>query len=180
MPRLAAPTRNEAPLAAQAMLDAIEEQLGIVPNMHLVLSLSPAALNAYRSMNAVLGLTLDVATRERIALSVAQCNGCDYCLSAHAYLALNAAKLSENEIDLNRQGRSHDARADAAVRFARRVVEMRGQVADADIESVRAAGYSDGEIIEIIAVVAINIFTNYVNNVVRTDIDFPHVCAAAA
>ncbi len=119
-------------------------------------------------------------TRERIALAVAEVNGCDYCLSAHSYLALNLAKLSAEEVALNRTGASGDAKADAAVRFAAKLVRERGHVSAADIEAVRGAGFSDGQIVEIVAVAAENVFTNLINTVAETDIDFPVVHAAKA
>jgi AhpD family alkylhydroperoxidase len=108
---------------------------------------------------------------------VAQVNGSDYCLSAHSYLATNFAKLSPEEIALNRKGGSKDVKAEAAVNFAVKVAELRGRVGDADIAAVRLAGYHDAQIIEIIALVAENIFTNYLNEVARTEIDFPIVRA---
>ena len=123
---------------------------------------------------------LDVKTRERIALTVAQVNGCDYCLSAHTYLGLNLAKIDAAEIALNRKGGSSDAKANAAVGFAVRVTNARGNVSDADLQAVKAAGYTDAQIVEIIAVVAENVFTNFVNIVAQTEIDFPVVSAAAA
>jgi uncharacterized peroxidase-related enzyme len=120
---------------------------------------------------------LPVATHERIALAIAEFNACDYCLSAHTYLGKNVAKLDDSEIAANRNGSSNDARADAAVRFARKVAQLRGQVSDDDVRSIRAAGYTDGEIVEIVQHVALNTWTNYVNNVARTEIDFPVVTA---
>jgi alkylhydroperoxidase family enzyme len=107
-------------------------------------------------------------------------NGCDYCLSAHSYLGLNLAKITPEEIALNRAGRSGDPKADAAVRFAVKAVREHGQVSDADLKAVRDAGFSDGQIVEIIAVTAENIFTNLLNLVAQTDIDFPVVHAAEA
>ena len=93
------------------------------------------------------------------------------------YLGLNLAKISPEEIALNRQGASGDPKAHAAVRFAAKVTEARGAVGDADLTAVRDAGYTDAQIIEIVAIVAENVFTNFVNNVAKTDIDFPVVLA---
>jgi alkylhydroperoxidase family enzyme len=107
-------------------------------------------------------------------------NRCDYCLSAHSYLGLNLAKITPDEVALNRKGESGDAKADAAVRFAAKVVRDRGHVSDADIQAVRDAGFNDGRIVEIIAVVAENVFTNLLNVVAETDIDFPVVHASDA
>lgn len=180
MSRLTIPARDDVPADSRPILDAVEKQLGVVPNMFRLIASSPAALQGYTANNAALTRTLDVKTRERIALAVAQVNGCDYCLSAHSYLGMNMAKISTEEIALNRMGRSGDPKADAAVRFATNVVRDRGRVGDADIEAVRKAGFSDGQIVEIIAVAAENIFTNLLNVVAGTDIDFPVVLAAEA
>ena len=180
MSRFTVPSREQSPVASQPLLEAVERQLGVVPNLFRLLGLSPAALEAYVSFNGALGRTLDVKTRERIALAIAQFNSCDYCLSAHTYLGLNLAKLDETEVLRNRQGHSGDAKADAAVVFARRVAESRGRVSDADLAAVKAAGYSEAQLIEIVANVAINVLTNFVNNVARTDIDFPAVHAEVA
>jgi uncharacterized peroxidase-related enzyme len=148
--------------------------------MFRLIASSPAALQGFSANNGALARTLDVKTRERIALAVAQVNGCDYCLSAHTYLGLNLAKISPEEVALNRQGDSSDAKAAAAVRFAAKVVREHGHVGDADIKSVRDAGFTDAQIVEIVSVVAENIFTNLLNVVADTDIDFPVVRAAEA
>jgi uncharacterized peroxidase-related enzyme len=180
MSRIAIPSREEAPTAAQPILDAVNKQLGVVPNLFRLASISPAALAGMTSLSGALGKTLDVKTRERIAISTAQVNGCDYCLSAHTYLGLNLAKISSEEVALNRKGASGDPKADAAVRFATKVAQNRGKVSDADISAVKLAGFSEAQIIEIVAVVAENFLTNLLNNVAETDIDFPVVRAAEA
>ena len=111
---------------------------------------------------------------------MAEFNGCSYCLSAHTYLALNVARLPADEIDAARDFRSTDARAGAALRFARHVAELQGRVADVDLEALNNAGFDVAETIEIVATVALNVLTNHVNNVARTDIDFPAVSARTA
>ena len=178
MSRIAIPTREDAPVKSQPLLDAVEKQLGIVPNLFRLVGSSPAALEGYLGLSGALGRTLDAKTRERIAL--AQANGCDYCLSAHTYLGLNLAKIDDAEIALNRAGHSGDAKADAAVVFARKVLDARGRVSNADLAEVRLAGFTEAQVIEIVASVALNVLTNYVNNVAETDIDFPVVRAAQA
>jgi len=150
----------------------------VVPNLYRLVALSPNALQGFAGFSGALAKTLDVKTRERIALAVAQVNRCDYCLSAHSYLGLNLAKLSQEEINANRDGRSTDPKADAAVAFAKAVTEQRGHVGSEAIEAVKAAGYSDAQLVEIVAIVAENSFTNYVNSVAQTEIDFPVVTAA--
>jgi uncharacterized peroxidase-related enzyme len=180
MSRIAIPSRENAPAASQPILDAVHKQLGVVPNLFRLVALSPAALAGMTGLSGALTKALDVKTRERIALAVAQVNGCDYCLSAHTYLGLNLAKIGPEEIALNRKGGSSDPKADAAVRFAAKVVRDRGRVSDADLAAVRAAGFTDAQIIEIVAVVVENVFTNFINLVADTDIDFPVVHAAEA
>jgi AhpD family alkylhydroperoxidase len=123
-----------SPAAARPLLEATKKQLGSVPNLFRVIASSPAALAGYVGLNGELAKgQLDARTRERIALAVAQVNGCDYCLAAHSYLGRNLARLDDTEIAANRAGHSNDPTADAAVRFAVRVVESRGHVADADL-----------------------------------------------
>ncbi len=180
MSRIAIPTTEQTPAASLPILEAVGKQLGVVPNLFKVEALSTAALEAHVSLNTAVNKTLDARTRERIALAVAQVNGCDYCLSAHTYLAANVAKLDAAEIAAARQGHSADVKADAAVAFAKKVAELRGQVANADLAAVREAGFSDAQVIEIVANVALNTLTNLVNNVAHTDIDFPVVTARAA
>ncbi len=123
---------------------------------------------------------MPAATRERIALAVAEVNGCDYCLSAHTYLGRNLARLDDAEIAANRNGTSNDPKADAAVRFAVAVTRTRGHLAEADLRAVRDAGYTDAQVIEIVQHVALNTWTNYFNEVFGTDIDFPVVQAGRA
>ena len=170
------PSIDAAPAAAQPFLEGARKQLGSVPNLFRVIANSPAALEGYFGLNGALAKgKLDAKTRERIALTVAEINACGYCLSAHTYLARNIAKLDDGEITANRSGASNDPKADAAVRFAAKVVRERGHVTDADVSAVKAAGYDDADVVEIVAHVALNTLTNYVNEVARTEIDFPAV-----
>ncbi len=106
---------------------------------------------------------------------MAEVNGCGYCLAAHQYLGSNLANLSASEIEANRRGTSEDEKAAVAVQFATKVTINRGKVTDSDFEAVRAAGYSDAEIVEIVGHVALNTLTNYINEVLGTEIDFPAV-----
>lgn len=167
---------DSAPEGARASLNAVAKTLGSAPNLFRVVANSPAALKGYLGIGSALsGASLDARTQERIALAVAELNGCGYCLSAHTYLGRNVAKLDDAEIAANRNGASKDPDADAAVRFAVAIVQSRGHVSDAQLAAVRAAGHSDAAIVEIVLTVALNTFTNYVNEVARTDIDFPVV-----
>lgn len=177
MSRIPTPGSIEAaPSASQPLLQAVKKQLGIVPNLFRLVANSPAALEGYLGMSGALGKgDLPAATRERIALAVAEINGCSYCLSAHTYLGKNVAKLDDAEIAANRQGGSKDPKADAAVRFAANVARERGHVSEEDVKTVKSAGYSDAQVIEIVQHVALNTWTNYINEVTKTDIDFPAV-----
>ena len=179
MPRITTPaTLDEAPAASRPLLEAVVKQLGSAPNMFRAIATSPQALEGYLGLSGALGKgSLPAATRERIALAVAQINGCSYCLSAHTYLGRNLAKLDDAEITANRNGASNDPRADAAVRFAAKVSAQRGQISDADFAAVKLAGYSDAEVIEIVQHVALNTWTNLFNEVFQTEIDFPVVAA---
>lgn len=182
MPRLAVPASIEAsPAAAQPLLEGVKKQIGIVPNLFRLVSNSPAALEGYLGLSGALGKgTLPAPTRERIALAVAEINGCDYCLSAHTYIGKNMAKLDDAEMTANRSGASNDPKADAALRFAAEVVRRRGHVSDDDVRAIKAAGYDDAQIVEIVLHVALNTWTNYVNSVAETTIDFPVVTARKA
>ncbi|MFO0344688.1 MAG: carboxymuconolactone decarboxylase family protein [Labrys sp. (in: a-proteobacteria)] len=177
MPRIATPASiDAAPAAAKPLLEAVQRKLGSVPNLFRVVANSPAALEGYLQMSGALDKgTLPAKTRERIALAVAEINGCNYCLAAHSYIASAFHGLDAGEIAANRSGQSADPKADAAVRFAARVVRERGHVAAGEVESLRHAGYDDGQIVEIVQHVALNTWTNYLNEVAGTVVDFPAV-----
>jgi uncharacterized peroxidase-related enzyme len=182
MSRIPTPTTIEAaPASSRPLLQAVKAQLGVAPNLFRLVANSPAALEGYVSLSGALGKgQLPAATRERIALAVAEFNGCDYCLSAHTYLGREVAKLDDAEMTANRNGGSNDVKADAAVRFAVRVAKSRGHVNDVDFQAVKTAGYGDAELIEIVQHVALNTWTNYINMVAKTEIDFPIVRARKA
>ena len=181
MSRISIPSVEQSVEASKPLLAAVKKQLGVVPNLMKLVGHSPAALEGYLSLNGALAKgKLDVKLRERLALAVAEFNGCDYCLSAHDYLGRNVAKLSQGELDAARDFHSEDAHADAALRFARQVAESHGRVSDADLATLRAAGFDEAGVIEIVATVALNVLTNYINNVAQTDIDFPKVTAKLA
>jgi uncharacterized peroxidase-related enzyme len=177
MTRIPTPaTVADAPEKSRPLLEAVSKQLGSAPNMFRSIALSPQALEGHLGLFGALSKgALPAATRERIALAVAEVNGCGYCLSAHTYLGRNLAKLDDAEITANRSGASNDPKADAAVRFAAKVARERGHVTDADFNAVKLAGYTDEQVIEIVAHVALNSWTNYFNEVFKTEIDFPVV-----
>lgn len=175
MSRISIPAPESAPDASQAALDAINAKLGRVPNFFRVLSNSPVVINVHAALNQNLGRALDVKIRERLALAVAAVNGCEYCDAAHTFTGFTFSKLSREEIELARRGTSEDPKAAAAVAFARRVAETRGKVVQADLDTVRAAGFTEGQLVEIVAIVAENFFTNLINNVAGTEVDFPEI-----
>ena len=160
---------------AKELLDAVLKKLGRTPNLMRTMANSPAALKSYLGVGEALsGGHFDAKSREAIALTVAGANWCEYCASAHTAISKNL-KVDEVEIQRRLAGHSADPMLDAALVFARKVVDKQGYVSDEDLREVRAAGHNDGIITEIIANVAANIFTNYFNHVAQTDIDFPKV-----
>jgi uncharacterized peroxidase-related enzyme len=177
MQRLTLINPAEATGKAKKLLDGVQEKLGITPNMMKTLANSPAVLEAYLRFEASLSTgALEAQFREEVALAVAQANSCEYCLSAHSAIG-SMVGLTAEEIVSSREAHAANAKRDAGLRFAQTVVVQRGEVSDGAIDKVRQAGYTDGEIAEIVATVAINIFTNYFNHVARTEVDFPLVSA---
>jgi uncharacterized peroxidase-related enzyme len=175
MARVSVIDPNTATGEAAALLGAVQAQLGVTPNFIRVLANSPKALEGFLGLyGAAGGFAIDKATQERIALAVAEGNGCQYCVSAHTAIGRHAG-LSNDEMQLNRRGTSSDARAAAAVAFAKALNDNLGEVTAAEFEAARRAGLSDGEIVEIIAIVALNIFTNLLGKATRVEIDFPKV-----
>jgi uncharacterized peroxidase-related enzyme len=157
------------------LFDQVRAKLGMVPNIMRGMANSPAALEGYLAFSGALGQgALSAKLRERLALTVAESNGCSYCLAAHSALG-KAVGLTDEEIQDSRGGVSPDRKVEAALRFARQVVEKRGEITDEEVAEVRKAGYGDAEIAEIVANVALNIYTNYFNHVANTEVDFPAV-----
>lgn len=180
MARVAVIDPNTATGEAKALLDAVQSGLGMVPNFIRILANSPAALQAFLGLHGIAGAgALDPKTRERIALAVAEQNACQYCVSAHTAIGRKVG-LDGDEMLANRAGRSSDSKAEAALTFARALVEHSGGVTSAEVGAVRAAGHTDGEIIEIITHVAMNVFTNLLGKATQVEIDFPKVALNVA
>ncbi len=164
---------------AKDLLDQVQKAFGAVPNIFRIMANSPATLEAFLNFNGGLAKgTLSPALRAQIALAVAGANSCDYCASAHTALGKKAG-LTGPDLSASLKSKSGDPKVQAALTFAKNVVNLKGNVTDADLRLLRDNGYSDGEIVEIVANVAVNIFTNYFNHVAKTEIDFPLVKAAA-
>lgn len=181
MSRINIPTVEQSVPASKPLLDAVLKQLGVIPNLMKLVGNSPAALEGYLSLNGALAKgTLSVGLRERIALTVAEFNRCEYCVSAHSYLSTNVAKIDAAEINAARHAHSSDSNTDAALKFALRVASEHGRVSDADLSALRAAGFDDAAVVEIVLNVALNVLTNYINNVAQTEVDFPIVTLKAA
>jgi uncharacterized peroxidase-related enzyme len=160
---------------AKDLLDAVKAKLGIVPNMTKVMASSPVVLESYLAFSGALaGGLLDAKTREALALLTAQQNGCDYCLSAHTAIG-KMVGLNDEQIVASREGNGLNPKATAALTLAERVLATKGEISEADLKTAKAAGLSEGEIAEVIAHVALNVFTNYFNVATDVDIDFPKV-----
>lgn len=175
MPRINPVTSQNTPAQTQPILEAVKKKLGRVPNLLAAVGHSPAALKAYLDFNqAMSSASLPAAVREQLAVAIAGENSCAYCAAAHTAIGKSVG-LDDRELALNLNGQASDEKIQAAVTFARTIVARRGWVADEDLAAVREAGYTDQQIVEIVATVAINTFTNYFNHIASTDIDFPKV-----
>lgn len=180
MPRLKPVTKYDADSATSKLLETVEKKMGTVPNIIATMAIAPSVANAYLGFSQSLSTgSLSPRLREQIALVVGETNGCDYCVAAHTALGKRVG-LSEQETCDARRAVARDDKESVALKFAQQIVADRGDVADADFQQVRQAGYTDGEIVEIVANVALNIFTNYFNHVVETEVDFPAAPELAA
>jgi uncharacterized peroxidase-related enzyme len=178
MPRSEVPAPEQIPAESRPALDAFTANIGFTPNMMAAFANSPIAFNAWANLLGSLSKALDVKTRDSIGLAVSEVNGCNYCLTVHSFTAEHMAKLSADEIVLARKGLASDPKRNAALQFAKKVIEARGHVTDADLAAVRAAGFSEANVIEIVALVAMYSLTNFFNNVFDPDKDFPAVAPA--
>lgn len=175
MSRIKIVTDQSANTDQKALFEAIQGQLGLVPNFLRIIGNSTVALKSFLGLYGVAGAgSLDPLTRERIALALAEQNACEYCVSAHTAIGRKVG-LSGEEMQANRAGTSQDVKAAAAVKFARSLVEHMGGVTTEDIAEIRNAGYSDADLVEIIMHVGMNLITNILGKASRVDIDFPHV-----
>jgi uncharacterized peroxidase-related enzyme len=180
MPRIAIPTLAEAPAETQATLQAVTKRLGWTPALFRLMALSPNTLAAFVALSGTLSRTLDVATIESMGLAVSEGSGCKYCAQSHVFLGTWLAKLDAAELERNRRGGSSDPKRAAAVRFANAVADTRGKVSDQDLADVRAAGFTDGDIVAIAGLTAQFLFTNFMSNISQPELDFPAVAPAHA
>jgi len=185
MNRIAQLDPQTATGATKSLFDGVQGKLGVVPNLIRVLGNAPAALKGYLNFSAALSDgSFTPKVREQVALTVAETNQCAYCLSAHSFLA---GKLGLTQQDLTdaRQANAADPRTDAILKLAHSIVVQRGELGATGLDQARRAGLTDGEIVETVAHVALNIYSNYINHIAGTVIDFPEVtlapgCAASS
>ena len=180
MPRIQPVNRTAADPAVSELLATVRKKIGTVPNIIATMANSSAVAEAYLGFSQALSKgTLPARLREQLALVVGESNGCGYCVAAHTALGKGVG-LSERETQDARLALSSDEKERAALEFAMKVVRSRGAVEDQDVEEIRRAGYTDGEVGEIVAHVALNVFTNYFNLVAQTEVDFPPAPSLAA
>lgn len=179
MQRLNSVSPETATGKAKTLLDGVKAKLGVTPNIMKTMANSPAVLDAYLKFSGSLGAgALSAKNREQIALNVGEFNQCGYCLAAHSAIGKNLG-LTAEEIQSSRSGSDADEKTNALMKFSRKIVEKRGFVSDQDLQEFRDAGFGDAEITEVVANVALNIFTNYFNHLAQTEVDFPEVEALA-
>ena len=166
---------DQAQGKSKELLTAVKKAMGATPNIFTTMANAPSVLEGYLNFNGALsGGKLTPQLREQIALVTAGANGCGYCASAHTYLG-DKAGIKKEELTSNLSGHSSDAKTQSALNFARKLIDARGTVSESDIQSVRNEGFDDEQLIEILAHVALNTFTNYFNEAFKTEIDFPKV-----
>lgn len=174
MDRIKLLTINEAPEGSKEVLADLEQKMGKVINIFKAMANSPAVLKNYFAIDTALkekSISADLA--ERIAVRIAKINGCQYCFAAHSYLASKI--IDKEEVLKSAEGESNDKKIEAALDFAETVMKKSGNISDEDFVKIKSAGYSDAEILEIGAVVAQNFFTNVINNISQTKVDFPKI-----
>jgi uncharacterized peroxidase-related enzyme len=174
MSRIPAVDPNSASAPVKTLLNGVQKGLGATPNLFRVAAQSPAVLEALVALFAATGKgTLNGRTREAIALAASEANACDYCLSAHTALGKQAG-LSDDAIGQARAAKSDEAHLAALLHLTRAVVDRRGRIGGG-LDEARREGVTDAEVVEVVANVALTTFTNYLNEVAGTDIDFPVV-----
>ena len=174
MQRIESINHEEATGMAKVLLDGVKAKIGFAPNLMKTVANSPEVLAAYLGFNDAVGQTLNAKLREQIALVTAENNGCQYCASAHTAIG-KMVGLTIDETLAARSANAADAKDRAVLKFTAAVIDSRGKVSNEELIAVRDSGVNEAEIVEIVANVALNVFTNYINNVAETEIDFPVV-----
>ncbi|MGH2665608.1 carboxymuconolactone decarboxylase family protein [Flavobacterium sp.] len=171
---------EEATGRTKELFAAIESKLGVVPNMMRTMANSTALLEGYLNLSGALATgSINAKTGELIAITVAENNHCDYCLSAHHFIGANLLKIDDTALSAARKARSTDPKTETILQFAKTLITKNGMVSDADVDIVKQAGVTEAQIGEIVGHVALNILTNYFNNTAKTEIDFPVYQVAA-
>jgi uncharacterized peroxidase-related enzyme len=174
MARLKALNPDEATGKTKELFNAIQSKLGVVPNMMRTMGNSPALLEGYLNLSGALAHgALGAKNGELLALAISENNSCEYCVSAHSYIGEKLVHIDTETIANARHANSADAKTDAALKFANVLIAKKGLVSDSDVDIIKAAGLTDGEIGEVVGHVALNILTNYFNNTANTELDFP-------
>jgi alkylhydroperoxidase family enzyme len=179
MPTLAPIDPVRAPGKTKDLLDFVQKRTGRIPNLVMFMANSPAALGGYLNFaSAFHDAVLAGDIRDLIGVTVAERSGCDYTLSAVCALARSGGR-SEGEIAAARSAQANDAKTAAALQFAAKIVDWRGHLRGSDVAALRANGFSDGEICDIVATVVLNVYRSYFNLIVDPEIDFPVVRAGS-
>ena len=174
MPRINLDT-TRVPVGSQPLLQQVQQAFGATPNMFKAVSNSPAALKSMWAAFGALGQgTLGAALGEQIAVAIANANRCEYCLAAHTVLGQQAG-VSAETLAAAQIGQSSDPRTAAALAFALKVVAQRAQVSDADVAQLHEVGFGDEQVVELLAHVALNVYTNYINVALDVPVDFPRI-----
>ena len=160
---------------SKELFDAVQKKLGFIPNLIKVFGNSPATLQTYLSLGELTASgNFSNKFREQLALVIAEENSCNYCLSAHTAIGkMNG--LTDEQTEQNRQGLADSAKVQAGLQFAQSVTKNKGQVSNEELATAKAAGFNDGDILEIVLNVVSNTLTNYVNHIAETEVDFPSV-----
>lgn len=175
MARIQPLTVDTASPQGTEILKAIKGKIGMIPNLYATMAHSPAALGAALAFGDAMGQSvLSAKVKEQLALAIAGANTCDYCASAHTAIG-KMSGLEAEELSSNLAGNASDPKVQALLTLAKAIVVSRGNVSEAELGAAREAGVSDAEIVEVVATVAINTFTNYFNHIAATEIDFPVV-----
>ena len=164
---------EDAPEASKPVLAQIKSKFGRVPNIFATLAHSPAALKALMGLFSALDeASLSGKTQEAIALRVGQKHGCKYCTAAHTAKAISVGANADEAIGF-RTGRSDEPKIQAVLKLTETMVDNQGTLSDDDIQAAKDGGLSEAELLETVAIVACNTFTNYVNALAKTEVDFP-------
>jgi uncharacterized peroxidase-related enzyme len=179
MARINPPALEDAPAETQPVLEKFVKRFGFVPNLFRLMSMNPNVLAAFMGIQGNLAKTMDLKTIEAMGMVVSEGSGCDYCLATHTYLGTRFGKAAAEEMVANRYGKSSDPKIAAAILFAKSIADKRGKVSDKELADIRAAGFSDADIIAIAGLTAQFLMTNFMNNVSQIDVDFPAAGKAA-